>query len=110
MHCGGSGLSLALPPAEKTSRTEYLQEPFAKPVNPLFSAAFRGFESPTSRRNFSQPSLADATMKNWDGMEKVRCLGLGRNYRHLQFVAMAMNMKRAKVLVAASRAVARGRV
>ena len=61
-----------------------------------------------SRRNFSQPSLADATMKNSDGMEKVRCLGLDRNTCHVQFVAMAMNMKRAKVLVAAARAVARG--
>ena len=41
---------------------------------------------------------ANATMKNWYGMEKVRYLGLDRNNCHLQFVAMAMNMKRAMVL------------
>jgi IS5 family transposase len=35
-------------------------------------------------------------------MEKVRYLGLARNHCHLQFVAMAMNMKRARVLLAAA--------
>jgi transposase, IS5 family len=45
---------------------------------------------------------ANATMKNWYGMEKVRYLGLDRNNCHLQFVAMAMNMKRARVLIAAA--------
>jgi IS5 family transposase len=45
---------------------------------------------------------ANATLKNWYGMEKVRYLGLDRNNCHLQFVAMAMNMKRARVLVAAA--------
>src|SRR5208283_1366048 len=45
---------------------------------------------------------ANATMKNWYGMDKVRYLGLSRNNCHLQFVAMAMNMKRARVLVAAA--------
>ena len=45
---------------------------------------------------------ANATMKNWYGMEKVRYLGLDRNNCHLQFVAMAMNMKRAMVLIAAT--------
>jgi len=44
---------------------------------------------------------ANATMKNWYGMAKVRYLGLGRNNCHLQFVAMAMNMKRARLLIAA---------
>jgi IS5 family transposase len=34
----------------------------------------------------------------WDG---VRYLGLDRNNCHLQFVAMAMNMKRARLLIAA---------
>jgi IS5 family transposase len=45
---------------------------------------------------------ANATMKNWDGMAKVRYRGLARNNCHLQFVAMAMNMKRALVLEAAA--------
>jgi transposase, IS5 family len=44
---------------------------------------------------------ANATMKNWYGMAKVRYLGLDRNNCHLQFVAMAMNMKRARLLIAA---------
>jgi IS5 family transposase len=44
---------------------------------------------------------ANATMKNWYGMTKVRYRGLARNNCHLQFVAMAMNMKRARVLEAA---------
>jgi IS5 family transposase len=41
---------------------------------------------------------AFATMKRWYGMGRVRYLGLARNACHLQFVAMAMNMKRALVL------------
>ena len=41
---------------------------------------------------------AHATMKRWYGMSRVRYLGLSRNTCHLQFVAMAMNMKRALVL------------
>jgi IS5 family transposase len=44
---------------------------------------------------------ANATMKNWYGMTRVRYLGLARNNCHLQFVACAMNMKRALVLLAA---------
>jgi transposase, IS5 family len=42
---------------------------------------------------------AFATMKRWYGMGRVRYLGLARNACHLQFVAMAMNMKRALVLM-----------
>ena len=42
---------------------------------------------------------APATMKRWYGMSRVRYLGLARNACHLQFVAMAMNMKRALVLM-----------
>jgi len=45
---------------------------------------------------------ANATMKNWYGMGKVRYLGLGRNNCHLQVVAAAMNMKRARALIAAA--------
>jgi IS5 family transposase len=42
---------------------------------------------------------APATMKRWYGMSRVRYLGLARNNCHLQCVAMAMNMKRALVLM-----------
>lgn len=42
---------------------------------------------------------ANATMKRWYGMRRVRYLGLARNNCHLQFVACAMNMKRALVLL-----------
>ena len=42
---------------------------------------------------------AHATMKRWYAMSRVRYLGLARNACHLQFVAMAMNMKRALVLM-----------
>ena len=42
---------------------------------------------------------APATMKRWYGMSRVRYLGLARNACHLQFVATAMNMKRALVLM-----------
>jgi IS5 family transposase len=35
-------------------------------------------------------------------MARVRYLGLARNHCRLQFVAMAMNMKRASVLLAAA--------
>ena len=45
---------------------------------------------------------ANATMKNWYGMARVRYRGLARNNCHLQFVAMAMNMKRSRVLLAAA--------
>ena len=45
---------------------------------------------------------ANATMKNGYGMARVRYRGLARNNGHLQFVAMAMNMKRARVLLAAA--------
>ncbi len=38
---------------------------------------------------------ANATMKRWYGMSRVRYRGLARNASHLQFVAAAMNMKRA---------------
>jgi transposase, IS5 family len=42
---------------------------------------------------------ANATMKRWYGMSRVRYLGLARNTCHLQFVALAINMKRALVLM-----------
>ncbi len=45
---------------------------------------------------------ANATMKNGYGMARVRYRGLARNHSHLQFVAMAMNMKRARVLLGAA--------
>ena len=44
---------------------------------------------------------AFATMKRWYGMDHVRYRGLARDACHLQFVAMAMNMKRALVLMRA---------
>ena len=43
---------------------------------------------------------SNATMKNWHGMAKDRYRGLARNNSHLQLVAKAMNMKRARVLIA----------
>jgi transposase, IS5 family len=43
---------------------------------------------------------AHATMKQWCAMRRVRYRGLARNACHLQFVATAMNMKRALVLMA----------
>jgi Transposase DDE domain len=42
---------------------------------------------------------APATMKRWYAMSRVRYLGLACNACHLQFVVMAMNMKRALVLM-----------
>jgi len=42
---------------------------------------------------------AHATMKQWYGLSRVRYRGLARNACHLQFVAAAMNMKRALVLI-----------
>ncbi|MGQ0444740.1 MAG: transposase, partial [Beijerinckiaceae bacterium] len=45
---------------------------------------------------------ANATMKRWHGMARVRYLGLARNNRHPQFVARATNMKRALVLMRAA--------
>lgn len=42
---------------------------------------------------------ANATMKRWYGMRRVRYLGAAGNNCHLQFVAMTMNMKRALVLM-----------
>ena len=38
-------------------------------------------------------------MKRWCGMSRVRYRGLARNHCHLQFVATAMNMKQALVLM-----------
>jgi IS5 family transposase len=45
---------------------------------------------------------AFATMKRGYGMGRVRYLGLSRNACHLPFIAMAMNMKRALVLMNAT--------
>ena len=42
------------------------------------------------------------TMKRCCGMSRVRYLGLARNARHLQFVAMAVNMKRTFALTGAT--------
>jgi transposase, IS5 family len=53
----------------------------------------------SSVRSGGEPS--NATMKNWYGKARVRYLGLARNHCHLQFVACAMNMKRALVLLGA---------
>jgi transposase, IS5 family len=44
---------------------------------------------------------ANATLKCWYGMSRVRYRGLARNACHLQVVVTAMNMKRALVLMAA---------
>ena len=44
---------------------------------------------------------AFATMKRWYGMGPVSYLGRARNACYLQFVAAAMNMKRALVLMRA---------
>ena len=52
-----------------------------------------------ARRIRSAVERAPATMKRWYGMSRVRYLGLARNNCHLQFVAAAMNMKRALVLM-----------
>jgi Transposase domain (DUF772) len=41
-------------------------------------------------------------VKRWYGMSRVRYLGLARNACHLQFAAMAMNMKRALVMMRAT--------
>jgi transposase, IS5 family len=41
-------------------------------------------------------------MKRWCGTGRVRYLGLARNACHLQFVAIAMNMKRALALTSAT--------
>jgi hypothetical protein len=46
---------------------------------------------------------AHATMKQWYGMSRVRYRGLARDACHLQFVATAMNMKRALVLMEQNR-------
>lgn len=43
---------------------------------------------------------APATMKRWYGLSRVRYRGLPRNACHLQFLAAAMNMKRAVALMA----------
>ena len=42
---------------------------------------------------------ANATMKQWYRLSRVRYRGLARNACHLRFVATAMNMKRALVLM-----------
>jgi transposase, IS5 family len=42
---------------------------------------------------------ANATLKRWYGLSRVRYLGLARNACHLRFVVAAMNMKRAIVLM-----------
>jgi hypothetical protein len=44
-------------------------------------------------------SSALTPMKQWGGMSRVRYRGLARNAGHHQFVAAAMNMKRALVLM-----------
>ena len=59
-----------------------------------FNLAVSGVRSGVERAN--------ATMKNWYGMARVRYRGLGRNHCHLHFVACAMNIKRARVLLGAA--------
>jgi transposase, IS5 family len=62
-------------------------EPWQKAMNAWSSSIRCGVER------------ANATMKRWYGMSRVRYRGLARNACHLQFVATAMNMKRAIVLM-----------
>ena len=62
-------------------------KPWQRLINPWSSSIRSGVER------------AHATMKQWYGMSRVRYRGLARNARHLQFVAAAMNMKRAIVLI-----------
>jgi transposase, IS5 family len=57
------------------------------------------FENAWTSRIRCGVERAHATMKRWYGMSRVRYLGLARNACHLQFVAAAMNMKRALVLM-----------
>ncbi|WP_245278278.1 IS5 family transposase [Methylosinus sp. PW1] len=72
--------------------------------------AKRGARQPDWQRWFNKTASsvrvgverANATMKNWYGMARVRYRSLARNNCHLQFVVMAMNMKRARVLEAAA--------
>jgi transposase, IS5 family len=75
--------------AYKAARGEPLK-PWRKWFNRTVSSVRAGVER------------VNATMKNWHGMERVRYRGLARNNGHLQFVAIAMNMKRARVLLRAA--------
>lgn len=75
--------------AYKAQRGKPLK-PWQKWFNRTVSSVRSGVERP------------NATMKNWYGMARVRYLGLARNHCHLQFVAIAMNMKRARVLLKAA--------
>ena len=74
-------------------------EDIAKTFEPLVN--WQVWVNKTASRIRVGVERANATMKNWYGMAKVRYLGLDRNNCHLQFVAMAMNMKRALVLMRA---------
>jgi IS5 family transposase len=73
--------------AWKVKHARYPLEPWQKFLNAWATSICSGVER------------AFATMKRWYGMGRVRYLGLARNACHLQFVAAAMNMKRALVLM-----------
>ena len=73
--------------AWKVKHARYPLEPWQKFLNAWATSIRSGVER------------AFATMKRWYGMGRVRYLGLARNACHLQFVAAAMNMKRALVLM-----------
>jgi len=73
--------------AWKVKHRRYPLEPWQKLHNAWATSVRSGVER------------AFATMKRWYGMGRVRYRGLARNACHLQFVAMAMNMKRGLVLM-----------
>jgi transposase, IS5 family len=73
--------------AWKVKHRRYPLEPWQKLHNAWATSVRSGVER------------AFATMKRWYGMGRVRYLGLARNACHLQFIAMAMNMKRGLVLM-----------
>ncbi len=73
--------------AWKVKHARYPLEPWQKFLNAWATSIRSGVER------------AFATMKRWYEMGRVRYLGLARNACHLQFVAAAMNMKRALVLM-----------
>jgi transposase, IS5 family len=71
----------------KLKHGRYRLEPCQKWLNRWAGAVRSGVER------------AHATMKQWYGLSHVRYRGLARNACQLQFVATAMNMKRALVLM-----------
>jgi transposase, IS5 family len=71
----------------------------AREVNPRYPLEpWQRLHNARGQRALSRRA-AFATMKRWYGVGRVRYLGRARNACHLQLVAMAMNMKRALVLM-----------